>query len=280
MSGGASSSPPDSGESPSHSPHETADPSAARERIATFVADYVDRANADGVVVNLSGGLDSTVTATLAVEALGADSVYGLVLPSSKLGGAGARDAEAVADLLGIDYDTLQVQPLLAQLADVAPSCVELHGDPVLRGNLVARLRMALAYLVANDSGRLVAGTTNRSELLLGYFTKYGDGAADLLPLGDRYKTEVGELAEELEVPEFVVEKPPTAGFWPGQTDERDLGVPYETIDAVLALHVEAGLDRPAVRAELDADPAAVDRIFDHYEATGHKRAFPPTPED
>jgi NAD+ synthase len=256
------------------------DPAAACDRITAFVDDYVDEAGADGVVVNLSGGLDSTVTATLAVEALGPESVFGLILPGSKIAGASAQDAEAVADLLGIEHETLQIQPLLAQLGDVAPDRVDVHGNPVVRGNFVSRLRMALAYLAANDMDRLVAGTTNRSELLLGYFTKYGDGGADVLPIGDRYKTEVAELARELGVPEFVVEKQPTAGFWPGQTDAADLGDSYEVIDAVLALHVEAGLGPGAILAELDVDREVVERVLHHYESTAHKRAVPPTPGD
>ncbi|TKX83404.1 NAD(+) synthase, partial [Halorubrum sp. SS5] len=162
-----------------------------------------------------SGGLDSTVTAALAVEALGADRVYGLILPCNKIGAQHARDAEALAEALGIDHDTAHLQPLFAQFGAVVPDRFDLHDEPVRSGNAVARLRMAVAYLAANATDRLVCGTANRSELLLGYLTKHGDGAADLFPLGHLYKTDVRTLASELDVPEFVVEKAPTAGFLP-----------------------------------------------------------------
>ncbi|WP_246279860.1 NAD+ synthase [Natronomonas salina] len=249
-----------------------------RERATTFIEAYVSESNASGVVVNLSGGLDSTVTATLTVEALGPESVYGLVLPSSKIDGATAQDAEEIAELLGIQYDTVHLQPLLTVMSELAPEEIDLHGDPIVRGNLTARLRMAFAYLAANAMERLVVGTTNRSELLLGYFTKYGDGATDFLPLGEYYKTEVRALAEELDVPEFIHEKPPTAAFWPGQSDINEIGSSYELIDATLFLRVEKDLDSEAITSELEVETNVVERILEHYHTTSHKREFPPAP--
>ncbi|PAU83381.1 NAD(+) synthetase [Halorubrum salipaludis] len=265
-------------------PSDAPDPAAERERIRTFLADEVAAANAAGLVVNMSGGLDSTVTAALAVEALGADRVYGLILPCNKIGAPHARDAEALADALGIDHDTVHLQPLFAQFGAVAPDRFDLHDEPVRSGNAIARLRMAMAYLAANATDRLVCGTTNRSERLLGYVTKHGDGAADLLPLGHLYKTEVRALAAELDVPEFVVEKPPTAGFLPGQRDADDLGASYEAIDAVLRLGVDRGLDAEAVAERLtgDVDVSAetVADLLARHRATAHKRTTPPMPAD
>jgi NAD+ synthase len=277
------------------------DPAVERDRIRSFVADRVDAAGADGVVVNMSGGLDSTVTAALAVEALGADRVYGLILPCNKIGAPHARDAEALAEALGIDHDTVHLQPLFAQFGAVAPDRFDLHDEPVRSGNAVARLRMAVAYLAANATNRLVCGTANRSELLLGYLTKHGDGAADLFPLGHLYKTDVRSLAAELDVPTFVVEKAPTAGFLPGQRDADDLGAPYEVVDPVLHLGVDRGLDPASVveriaaavadgdssgaeRSTVDAELAAVDRelvaeLLGRHRATAHKRLPAPTPD-
>jgi len=139
---------------------------------------------------------------------------------------------------------------------------------------------MTLAYLAANATGRLVCGTTNRSERLLGYVTKHGDGAADLLPLGHLYKTDVRALADELDVPEFVVEKPPSAGFLPGQRDADDLGAPYEVIDAVLRLGVDRGLDAEAIAERLsgDADEETVADLLARHRAAAHKRTPPPIP--
>ncbi|MUW14700.1 NAD(+) synthase [Halorubrum sp. CBA1125] len=283
------------------------DPAAERDRVQSFLADRVDAADADGAVVNMSGGLDSTVTAALAVEALGTDRVYGLILPCNKVGAPHARDAEALAEALGIEYDTVHLQPLFAQFGAVAPDRFDLHDEPVDSGNAIARLRMAMAYLAANATDRLVCGTANRSELLLGYLTKHGDGAADLFPIGHLYKTDVRALAAELDVPRFVVEKPPTAGFLPGQRDVDDLGAPYEVIDPVLQLGVDRGLDAESVAERLeragdlvaggteaerdeaedsdddrphrDVDESTVRRLLDRHRATAHKRVPPPTPD-
>ncbi|WP_424015119.1 NAD(+) synthase [Halorubrum xinjiangense] len=265
------------------------DPAVERDRVRSFVADRVDAAGADGVVVNMSGGLDSTVTAALAVEALGPDRVYGLILPCNKIGAPHARDAEALAEALGIDHDTVHLQPLFAQFGAVAPDRFDLHDEPVRSGNAVARLRMAMAYLAANATNRLVCGTANRSELLLGYLTKHGDGAADLFPLGHLYKTDVRALAAELDVPAFVVEKPPTAGFLPGQRDADDLGAPYEVVDPVLHLGVDRGLDPESVverieAAVADGELTEIDRelvadLLGRHRATAHKRLPPPAPD-
>ncbi|MFO8114185.1 MAG: NAD(+) synthase [Halorubrum sp.] len=273
------------------------DPGDERERVRSFLASSVAAAGADGVVVNMSGGLDSTVTAALAVEALGADRVYGLILPCNKVGAPHARDAEALADALGIDHDTVHLHSLFAQLGAVAPDRFDLHDEPVLSGNAVARLRMTLAYLAANATNRLVCGTANRSELLLGYFTKHGDGGADLHPIGHLYKTEVRALAAELDVPEFVVEKPPTAGFLPGQRDADDLGASYEVIDRVLRLGVDRGLDAETITDRLsgdggsgdeegsdsagervDVDGQTVADLLARHRTTAHKRATPRVP--
>ena len=291
---------PESG-SVSHTPRSSTieDADAEIDRIASFLRDAVADADADGVVINMSGGLDSTVTAALAVEALGPERVYGLILPCNKIGALHARDAEGLADALGIEHDTIHIQPLFAAFGSVAPDRFDLHDEPVLTGNAIARLRMTIAYLAANATDCLVCGTTNRSERLLGYTTKHGDGAADILPIGDLYKTEVRVLAAALDVPEFVVEKPPTAGFLPGQRDVDDLGAPYEVIDAVLRAAVDEGVGNAATDADADPvaiaervasradaldgsdtspDPELVVRLLERYRSTAHKRRTPPTP--
>ena len=254
------------------------DPDAMREECIEFVRSTVTAADAEGVVVGLDGGLASTVVATLAVEALGPGGVSGLVLPSSKIGSRSARDAETVADVLGIDAETVHLQPLLVQVGELTPH-TDLHGDPIVRENLVDRLRMTMLYLSANATTRLVAGTTTKSERLLGSFTKHGDGAADLRPLGGLYRTEIARLADELELPEFVTERPAAVGFYPGRSDSHDLDAPQEVIDAVLERLIEGEEGRDRIAASLEVDPETVDRIADRREATAHKRRSPPTPE-
>ncbi|WP_321168359.1 NAD(+) synthase [Halorubrum sp. JWXQ-INN 858] len=271
------------------------------DRIASFLRTTVRDANAERVVVNMSGGLDSTVTAALATEALGPERVYALILPCNKASDAHARDAEALAGALGIGHDTVHLQPLLARFGALVPDEFDLHGEPVVTGNLVARLRMSMAYLAANATTGLVLGTTNRSEHLLGYVTKHGDGAADLLPIGHLYKTEVRAVAEALDVPTFVREKPPAAGFLPGQYDRDELGASYDVVDRVLRLGVDGenaavegaavdgsgtvdrsgtGIDADAIAARLDVDCEVVARLLARHRRTAHKRRRAPTPAD
>lgn len=253
------------------------DTDALRNECVSFLRSSVAAADAAGVVVGLDGRLGSTVTATLAVEALGAESVSGLVLPSSKIGSKSAQDAEAVAGVLGIETETTHLQPLLVRFGELAPH-TDLHGDPIVRENLVDRLRMTMLYLAANATGRLVVGTTTKSEHLLGSFTKHGDGAADLLPLGGLYRTEVETLADDLDTPAFVTDTPAAIGFYPGRSDSHDLDAPQSVIDAVLRRFVEKGDDPERIRAALDVDGETVDRIVRRHEATDHKRRRPPTP--
>lgn len=256
-----------------------AEPQAEVDRIASFIRSATTRADAEGVVVNMSGGLDSTVVVALAVEALGPDRVYGLTLPCNKTGAVHARDAEGLAEALGIEHDTVHLQPVLSQFSGSLPARFDLHDDPVTTGNLVSRLRMTTAYAAANATGGLVLGTTNRSERLLGYVTKHGDGAADLLPIGHLYKTQVRTLARALDVPGFVLEKAPTAGFLPGQFDRDDLGATYDVIDPVLRLAIEEGVEPSTIAARVDGvDEALVRRLLARHDRTEHKRSLPPTP--
>jgi NAD+ synthase len=254
------------------------DTDAMRSDCVSFVRSTVSAAGAEGVVIGLNGGLGSTVAATLAVEALGSDRVFGLVLPSSKIGSRSAQDAEAVADILGIETETIHLQPLLMSFGDLATH-TDLHGDPIVRENLVDRLRMTMLYLTANATDRLVVGTTTRSELLLGSFTKYGDGAADILPFGAFYRTEIETLADDLEIPDFVTETPAAMGFYPGRSDSHDLDEPQSVIDSILRRLVEGTDDPERIADSLGVDVVTVDRIARRHESTDHKRRLPLTPE-
>ena len=251
--------------------------------VVAFLRERVESAGADGVVVAMSGGLDSTVTATLAVEALGPDRVLGLALPCHKTDASATMEAEVVADHLGVEFRRVQLRPLLHQFDEyVAPTLTpeEPQGPTPTpdraQANAIARLRMVCAYYAANRSNRLVVGTANRSELLLGYVTKYGDGAADLFPLGDLYRTEVGELARHLGLPDAIVERTPTAGLYPGQTDADELGATYDVVDSLLYRVVEDGDTVAAAADALDVEESTARRLVSMCEETAHKRRLPP----
>jgi len=247
-----------------------------REHIAAFIADRVDAAGADGAVLGLSGGIDSTLVAHLAVEALGEDGLRGLVMPGTVSREDNMSDAERVASDLGIEYDVIEIRPIVEQFVDAYPDS---EGDEVAVGNARARTRAVLNYLVANHEDRLVLGTGNRSEALVGYYTKYGDGAVDCHPIGNLYKQQVRQLARAVGVPDDLVEKQPTAGLWSGQTDEDELGIAYDTLDPILALHIDGEVPASATARLVDVDVETVDRVRTMYERSAHKRAMPPSPE-
>ena len=256
-----------------------------RDHITDFIATQADAAGADTGVIALSGGIDSTLTAHLAVEALGTESVYGLVLPSEVNREGNMSDAERVAsDLLDIEYDVVGINPIVDAVLAAHPDA-EPGGEPadetekVAVGNLRARVRTVLNYFAANRRNGLVLGTGNRSEALVGYFTKYGDGAVDCLPIANLYKQQVRQLARHVSVPEDLASKTASAELWADQTDEEELGLDYDTLDAILALHVDGPLSVSATARHLRLEESIVERVRGMYERSAHKRAFPPGPE-
>ena len=243
------------------------------DEVTSFVAESVEKAGADGVVVGLSGGIDSATASAVAVEALGADNVRGLVMPSEVSDDENMSDAERHARDFGIEYDVVEIQPVVEEFLDGYEV-----DDQEAVGNLAARVRMCYNYLVANSEDLLVLGTGNRSEMLVGYYTKYGDGGVDILPIGGLYKTEVREVARELGVEESIVEKPPTAGLWEGQTDEEELGATYDELDGFLRAYVDgdASVEESAESADISVETA--ERLEGLYRRSEHKRKTPPYP--
>jgi NAD+ synthase len=257
---------------------------ATREHVTAFVESVVEDAGVDGAVLGLSGGIDSTLTAHLAVEALGADHVHGLVMPSDVNTADNMSDAERVARDLGIGYDVIDIGPIFDAFVEAFPeegARERIDTDPLrtAAGNVRVRIRAVLNYFVANAENRVVLGTGNRSEALTGYYTKYGDQAVDCNPIGNLYKQQVRQLAAHVGVDDDLVTKTPSAEMWTGQTDEEEMGLGYDTLDAILALHVDGPLSKSATVRQLDVTPEQVDRVVDLYERSAHKRAMPPAPE-
>ena len=250
---------------------------AVRDHIVAFIREQTAAAGTESVVLGLSGGIDSTLTAHLAVEALEAENVHGLVMPGEVSRESNMSDAELVAEMLEIPFDVVEINPIVEKFVAAFP---ETEDDREAVGNVRARSRAVLNYLVANHQESLVLGTGNRTEAMVGYFTKYGDGAVDCHPIGNLYKQQVRQLARHVGVPEDLVEKTPTAGLWAGQTDEEELGIDYDTLDVILALSVDGPLSPAAMAREIpDVEVAKIERVHAMVERSGHKRAVPPSPD-
>lgn len=249
-------------------------PTHAATTIEKFLRAHVQEAPADGVVLGLSGGIDSALCARLCADALDPGKVLAVALPDTAFPPALLAEGEAYARALGIEHRTVPIAPVEAAVHEVLPEVV----DRTTLGNVKARARMLLLYSIARERHRLVVGTGNKSELLLGYFTKYGDGGADLLPIGDLYKTQVRELSAALGLPNAVLERPPTAGLWQGQTDEGELGLPYAVLDQILhgiEQLVPAGEIASALGQPVEVVRGVERRVLAHR----HKRRTPPIPK-
>jgi NAD+ synthase len=237
---------------------------AERETVA-FLRATVAASGAQGVVIGLSGGIDSAVSAALAVRALGPGAVLGVYLPYRTSSPDSLDDAVAVAAGLGIRSERHDISDLAdAYLRDVPPEA------GLRRGNVMARCRMIVLYDLSARDRTLVLGTGNRTETLLGYATLHGDAAFGLNPLGDLYKAEVRALARSLALPARVIEKAPSADLWAGQTDEDELGFTYEQADLILHHMVDLELDDARIAA-LGFAPELVARIRARVRAQAFK---------
>lgn len=235
--------------------------------IKKFIADKVEKTDTGGVVLGLSGGLDSTTVLKLSIDALGKDKVHGIIMPESASPEEDMRDARWIAKKWDIEYDEYKIDPIM-QCFPATPE------EKLPYANLKARVRACIEYYVANVERKLVIGTSNKSELLLGYTTKFGDSAADFLPIGDIYKSDVKKLAEKIDVPERFREKVPRAGLWEGQTDEDELGHTYKEIDEVLKC-IEAQEPLEKVAEKNGVSKETVKDVKDMIESSVHKRKFP-----
>ncbi|MFP4627689.1 MAG: NAD+ synthase [Halobacteriales archaeon] len=244
------------------------------ETITSFIAERCEAAGVNGVVLGLSGGVDSATTTGLAARALGPDRVRPLALPAAPTAPESLEYAGAVADAFGLELETIDVEPVVEEVRSIHPRGV----DRKPLGNVRARVRAVYWYLVANQEGRLVLGGGNRTEWLVGYFTKYGDIAVDILPLGNLYKTQVRQVARHIGVPEAVLERAPTAELWEDQTDEGELGIAYDTLDGILSLRVDEELGVAETAEALHVDETLVERVDSLRTASTHKRRPPATP--
>jgi NAD+ synthase len=234
--------------------------------LTSFIRDAVETSGTQGVVVGLSGGVDSALAAALAARALDPQRVHAFLLPYRTSAPESARDARAVAEHLGLPHRLIDISPMVDAYFELEP---EAPADR--RGNKMARERMTILFDQAKKLDSLVLGTSNKTEILLGYSTVFGDNASSLNPLGDLYKGQVWQLARHLGLPDAVIDKTPSADLTPGQTDEGDLGVSYALADEVLYLLFDRGL-RPDEIIAGGYDESVVRRIVSLEQRFRFKR--------
>jgi NAD+ synthase len=242
-------------------------------KVVRFIREVVKKADAKGVVLGLSGGIDSSVVGSLCVKALGRRRVLGLIMPSDHTPRNDTEDARTLSREWGIEVVEAQISPLVAGLVSVAGA----ERTRIADANAQARIRMAVLYYHANVRSYLVAGTGDRSEALLGYFTKWGDGGADFLPIAHLFKTQVQELGRYLGLPEQIVVKPPSPQLWPGHRASDELPAGYDRLDVFFhcLFDLKMSANRAASKAGVPFEVAK--QVLEMNRRSAHKRALPPS---
>jgi NAD+ synthase len=243
---------------------------AVRQILTGFIRSEISRTGFTRAVVNLSGGLDSSLSCYLAAEAMGAENVLALRLPYKSSAPESLDHAQMVIEALG-------VQSLTIPITDMADALIKRFPDMsrVRQGNIMARLRMIVLYDQSEVFHGLAVGTGNKTEILLGYTTLYGDSACAINPLGDLYKTQIRQLAREIGIPAAINDKPPTADLWLGQTDEGELGFTYDEVDQLLFLLVDQRY-KPEECVQAGFIESFVRAVMDKVRRNHFKRVMPP----
>jgi NAD+ synthase len=241
--------------------------------IKEFIKTYVESSGCTSVVLGLSGGVDSAVSAILCKDALGVNHVQCIFLPDESTPALDRKHISLLKKTSHVRYKEIEISPFVKSFHSTLQ-----QQKKITLANIKPRVRMILLYKYANETGSLVCGTSNKSEILVGYFTKYGDGGVDFQPLGDLYKTQVYQLAKHLKVPAPIIRKPPTAGLWTGQTDEKELRMSYQTLDQIL-FGLELKLDISEIQKITHASKGQVERIRKMRITSQHKRRTPLIPK-
>ncbi|MEM1540183.1 MAG: NAD+ synthase [Candidatus Bathyarchaeia archaeon] len=244
-------------------------------KITRFIRDYLEKARANGIVLGLSGGVDSSTVAALSATAIGGNKVLGLILPEKETYNAlDIKHAKLVAEKFGIKTEIIDITPTLETFQRTIP--IFDQKDKLAKGNLKARTRMLYLYFYANRLNLIVCGSSDKSEVMIGYFTKWGDAAADIAPLMDLYKTQVRKLARHIGVPDEIVDKPPSPTLWPGQTAEEEIGLKYEILDLIL-YGLEHFMSVEQIAEQLGLQKDIVEKVKNRWKQMEHKRRTPLT---
>jgi NAD+ synthase len=251
--------------------------SETQTRICRFIKEYVENAGASGVVLGLSGGVDSATIAALSSKAIGGDNVLALLLPEKEtFNQKDINDAKTIARQFQLQTQLCDMTEVLETFYRGIPTFDP--ADRICKGNIKARTRMIYLYYYANQQKCLVCGTSDKSETMMGYFTKWGDAAADIAPIIDLYKTQVRKLAIHLGIPKELALKPSTPSLWPNQLAESELEIKYENLDLIL-YGLERFMEPKEIAEQLGVDPAVVERVKNRWLAMEHKRRLPLAPK-
>jgi NAD+ synthase len=242
----------------------------ARDILVGFVKSEILRVGFKRAVLGLSGGIDSALSCFLAAEALGPENVLAVRLPYRNSSQESYDHAQLVIDQLGVQTRTIDITPMADGLINQIPDMNQMR-----QGNVMSRARMICLYDQSAEFNALVVGTCNKTEILLGYSTLYGDSACAINPIGDLYKTQVRELSSAMGVPDIIIDKAPTADLWAGQTDEGELGFTYAEVDRLLFLLIDERY-RPEECITAGFDAAFVHRVIERVQRNQFKRILPP----
>ena len=242
----------------------------ARQILTGFIRSEITRVGFSRAVIGLSGGIDSALSCVLAVEALGAENVLAVRMPYKSSSSDSLDDADLLIEQLQIPSKTIEITSMVDPLFGLDPEISKLR-----KGNIMARERMIVLYDQSEVFKGLVIGTSNKTEILLGYSTQFGDAASAMNPLGDLYKTQIRQLSRAMNVPGPIIDKPPSADLWQGQTDESELGFTYEQVDQVLYLMVDHRYS-PQECVEAGFDEKFVDIVLKRIRRNQFKRMQPP----
>lgn len=244
--------------------------SEVEAKIRRFIKDYVEKSEVKGIVLGLSGGIDSSTTAALSALAIGGDKVFGLLLPEQETYNAqDIEHAKLVAEKFRLKTQMIDITPTLNAFYNTIP--IFETADKICKGNIKARTRMIYIYYYANRLNLLVCGSSDKSEAMMGYFTKWGDVAADISPVMDLFKTQVRKLAQHIGLPKEIVTKPASPMLWPGQLAEEELGIKYEALDLIL-YGLEHFMKPEEIAKQLGLKKELVKKIKRRWLYTEHKR--------